>query len=178
MSLIDDGTQMASSITNQVATATVQVIFKVTSLTAATAPKIIGQALTQAREAHTNQPGRVSVPELQKLSGGDIHHQKIDPEVRRTLTKELKDLGVNFAVHKAHDGGLYVSFAGKDLPSLEHGLTQAEKRLDAKLAKQQTQPKTTQQPRTPSVLQRIKERAHALKQAPTVKAPTRGVGPR
>lgn len=170
MSLLDDGTQMASNIANQAGSTAITIVFKIAALTAATAPKILQQALAKARETHTNQPGKVSVPKLQKLSGGDIHHQQIDPEVRRTLSKELKDLGVNFSIHKAPDGNLYVSFAGRDLPSLEHGLTQTEKRLDAKLKPNQS--------RNSSVLQRIKARAKTLAKTPTPKAATKTVGSR
>lgn len=62
---------------------------------------------------------------LQQKAGGDLHQMEVNPELAKYVQRELKARGVKFAREDAPDGKTYIHFAGRDVDTVQHCLTQA-----------------------------------------------------
>lgn len=149
MSMTEQGTQMTQSAMIDLSKTGAKLTVNAVSLTASSMRSLLSFAVTalqNARLNHNNRPGQTTISRLQERTGGDVHAQVIDPSLEKKLRKELNSRGISFAVEHAPDGQTYIHFAGKDLPSLEHAVTQAEARLGISETKQQTAPEPKVQP--------------------------------
>ncbi|MFT3944352.1 MAG: DUF3801 domain-containing protein [Ancrocorticia sp.] len=96
--------------------------------------KIAGAAL---HKVDRRKEGKMTIKNLQRVSGGDLHSQSISPELYHTLIKDLKKRGVDFSIEKGKDSLTYVHFKGADVDTVRHALKQVEAKLGL------TPPKTT-----------------------------------
>ena len=132
MSMTEQGTQITQSAMIEVSkTSTKLSVNLVGTSTHAVASMLgfVATTLHNARSQHNNKPGQTTLSRLQERVDGDVHTQVLDPSLEKTLRQELNSRGINFAIEHAPDGQTYVHFAGKDLHTLEHAVTQTEARL-------------------------------------------------
>lgn len=118
--------------------------------------------------------GKMDLKSLQKLTGGDLHSQEVSPDLLRTLQRDLKRRGVDFAIEKAPDGGFYVHFKGADVDTLKHAFTQAQARLDQASPRhgQTRDDQPTQKPVPEQKEQRSQHAPSKQKDATPTEAPT------
>ena len=132
MSMTEQGTQITQSAMIEVSkTSTKLSVNLVGTSTHAVASMLdfVATTLHNARSQHNNKPGQTTLSRLQERVDGDVHAQVLDPSLEKILRQELNCRGINFAIEHAPDGQTYVHFAGKDLHTLEHAVTQTEARL-------------------------------------------------
>lgn len=68
--------------------------------------------------------GRMTEGRLQRITGGDIHEIKLDPQSLRAVSQSLKQAGLDYAIE--HDGpDHYLHFRGRDLDHIQHAVSRA-----------------------------------------------------
>lgn len=80
--------------------------------------------LTGAVLDRTINSGKVSEKRLQRISGGDIHEVKLDPESLHAVSQSLRQAGITYAVEQS-DNGYYLHFRGRDIDHVEHSVARA-----------------------------------------------------
>lgn len=101
---------------------------------------------------------------LQQKAGGDLHQMEVNPELAKYVRRELKARKVDFAVEQGRDGKTYIHFAGRDVDTVQHCLTQAN------AAYQYDHPTMSQEPRAQTV-EREREVSPSAREEPQVSVP-------
>lgn len=104
--------------------------------------------------------GKVSEARLQKITGGDIHDLKFDPQTMREVTRSLRQSGVTYAVEKIDDDHWRLMFTGKDQDHVRIAMERAFQQLgltfdfhqavEPDIAEHSETPETPSEPAHPS----------------------------
>ncbi|VDG75787.1 Protein of uncharacterised function (DUF3801) [Actinobaculum suis] len=121
-----------------------------------------------------NPHGKLRLRTLQHISGGDLHSLPVSSNLMNSLSRDLKKRGINFSVEKGTDGTTYFHFAGKDIDSVRHAITQVAARVEKTAhTRDQTSPEKTDL--DPATIETSWEDAPTQKQTQTVATPAKAV---
>lgn len=104
--------------------------------------KIVKESLEQVKKIPAvplnPEHGQQTIKYLQYASKGDLHNQTVDKSLLKDLRHDFQKRGLDFAIEKGKDGQTYIHFKGADIDAVKHGLTQAQQRLENRLARKET----------------------------------------
>lgn len=122
----EEGMHFASQLIMQVGQSGAQLIVRLTGMGMRGVGRtlsVAGAGIEHWRQQHINT-GEMTIRRLQHKASGDLHQQDIDPEILKSLRKDLKSRGVDFAIEKGRDGQTYVHFSGRDVDTIDHAIKQ------------------------------------------------------
>ena len=129
--LAEEGGQNALRVIINIARGTVNMTCKLGAVTASSLGDVMRLGSAGLRQAATRrlETGQLSLTRLQRVSGGSLGSPRISPQVIRSLRADLRRRGVNFSMEKGVGGVTQVSFTGKDVNTVSHGLSKVGARL-------------------------------------------------
>lgn len=86
------------------------------------------------------QEGQISESRLQRISDGDIHEIKLDPQSIRAVSKSLRQAGITYAVEE-RDERCYLHFRGRDMDHVQHSVERAFEALGLEFDAQDLTPR-------------------------------------
>lgn len=130
---ITGGEQLTEQIIISSSKAGMEVTAKVSQLSAAALKFLMNMASTGLHKLPTTaghrEHGKMTIKNLQRRAGGDLHAQQVSTELLKSVQHDLKKRGVDFSVEKGADSMYYVHFKGADVDTVRHALTQAEAKI-------------------------------------------------
>lgn len=152
---ITGGEQLTEQVIMSSSKAGMEVTGKVAQLTAAGLKLLMRLSAAGLKKLPTTagrrEHGKMTIKNLQRRAGGDLHAQQVSTELLRSVQHDLKRRGVDFSVEKGADALYYVHFKGADVDTVRHALTQAEAKIKPDAQTQQATPGNRNQKEAPEL---------------------------